>query len=60
MQETEILKLQLSLTPTTKHISKLETDIYNFIRQQCLTYHFCDSTYEDKSIVKNIYIYTKN
>ena len=32
MQETEILKLQLSLTPTTKHISKLETDIYNFIR----------------------------
>ena len=49
----EILKLGLSFTPTPKHnISELEMDIYHFIRELCLTYHFRDSTYEDKSIVK--------
>ena len=52
--ETEILKLGLSFTATPKHnISELETDIYNFIRKLRLTYHFRDSTYEDKSIFKN-------
>ena len=50
--EIEILKLGLSFTP--KHnISELEKDIYYFIRKLRLTYHFRDSTYEDKSIVKN-------
>ena len=50
----EILKLGLSFTPTPKHnISELETDIYHFIRKLRLTYHFRDSTYEDKSIVKS-------
>ena len=57
--ETEILKLGLSFTATPKHnISELETDIYHFIRKLCLTYHFCDSTYEGKSIVKNESIFT--
>ena len=43
MHEIEILKLGLSFTPTTKHnIFELETDIYNFIRKLCLTYHFRD------------------
>ena len=52
--EIETLKLGLSFTPTPKHnISELETDIYHFIRKLCLTYHFHDSTYEEKSIVKN-------
>ena len=52
--EIEILKLGLSFTPTPKHnISELETDIYHFIRKLRLTYHFRDSTYEDKSIVKS-------
>ena len=27
-------------------------DIYNYIRKVHLTYHFHDSTYEDKSVVK--------
>ena len=50
----EILKPELSFTPTPKNnISEQETDIYHFIRKLCLTYHFRDSTYEDKSIVKN-------
>ena len=50
--EIEILNLGLSFTP--KHnISELEKDIYYFIRKLRLTYHFRDSTYEDKSIVKN-------
>ena len=30
-----------------------EGDIYNFIRKLHLTYNFRDSTYKDKSIVKN-------
>lgn len=51
--EIEILKLGLSFTQTPKdNISEIETDIYNFIRKLGLAYHFCDSTYEDKSIVK--------
>ena len=50
----EILKPELSFTPTPKNnISEQETDIYHFIRKLCLTYHFRDSTYEDKSIIKN-------
>ena len=50
----EILKLGLFFTPTSKYnISELETDIYQFIRKLRLTYHFRDSTYEGKSIVKN-------
>ena len=52
--EIEILKLRLSFTPTPKtNICELETDIYHFIGKLCLTYRFCVSTYEDKSIVKN-------
>ena len=52
--EIEILKLGLSFTPTPKpNICELETDIYHFIGKLCLTYRFCVSTYEDKSIVKN-------
>ena len=51
--EIEILKLELSFTPTPKHnISELEMDIYHFIRKLHLTYHFSVSTYKDKSIVK--------
>ena len=57
--ENDLLKLGLFFTPTPKHnISELETDIYNFIRKLRLTYHFRDSTYEDKSIVKNKSIFT--
>ena len=52
--EIKILKLGISFTPTPKHkISELETDIYYFIGQLRLTYHFHDSTYEEKSVVKN-------
>ena len=52
--EIEILKLGLSFTPTPKHnVSEQRTDIYNFIRKPRWTYHFRDSTYEDKSFVKN-------
>ena len=51
--EIEILKLELSFTPTPKHnISEIEMDIYHFIRKLHLTYHFSVSTYKDKSIVK--------
>ena len=58
--EIEILKIGLSFTATPKpNISELETDIYHFIRKLRLTYHFCDSNYEGKSIVKNEYLYTK-
>ena len=59
--EIEVLKLGLSFTPAPKHnISELETDIYNFIRKLCLTYHFRDSPYEDKLIVKNASTFTSN
>ena len=52
--QIEMLKLGLSFTLTPKNnISEQETDIYHFIKKLRLTYHFCDSTYEDKSIVKS-------
>ena len=48
-----------TLKPTLKHnISELETDIYHVIRKLCLTNHFRDLTYEDKSIVTNESIFT--
>ena len=57
--EIEILKLRLCFTPTPKHnISELETDIYNLFRKLHRTYHFCDSTYEDKTILKNASTFT--
>ena len=34
-------------------MSEVETDVHNFIRKLSLTCHFCDSTYEGKSFVKN-------
>ena len=40
------------------NVSELETDIYDFIRKLRLTYQFPDSTYEDKSTVKNVSIFT--
>ena len=59
--EIEVLKLRLFFSPAPKHnISEIETDIYNFIRKLCLTYHFCDSTYDDKLIVKNASTFTSN
>ena len=39
-------------------ISKLVTDIYNFIRKLRLKYNFRDSTYENKSVVKNVLTFT--
>ena len=55
----EILKLRLYFTPTPKHnISELETDIYKVIRKVHPTHHFGDSTYEDKSLVKNASTFT--
>ena len=52
--EIEILNLEFSFTLTPENnISELQTNIYLFIRKLRLTYHFRDSTYEDKSIVKN-------
>ena len=57
--EIEIQKSGLTFTPTPKpSISELETDIYNFIRKLSLTYHFCDSTYKDNSIVKSASTFT--
>ena len=52
--EIEILKLGISLTSTpNQNIYELETDIHSFTKRLRLTCHFCDSTYEDISIVKN-------
>ena len=51
--EINVLKLGLSFTPTPKsNIPELEADIFDFIRKLRLTYHFCNSTYHDESIVK--------
>ena len=57
--EIEILKLGLSFIPTPKHnISELQTDIHNFFKKLRLTYHFRDSTYENKSILKKTSTFT--
>lgn len=49
----------LSFTLTPKHnISELQTDNHNCIRKLRLIYHFSDSTYEMKSILKNASTFT--
>ena len=51
--EINVLKLGLSFTPTPRsNIQDLEADIFDFIRKFRLTYHFQNSAYHDKSIVK--------
>ena len=51
--EINVLKLGLSFTPTPKsNISELEANIFDFIRKLRLKYHFGNSIYHDKSIVK--------
>ena len=58
--EIEILKLELFFKPTLKqNIYELERDIFHFIRKLRLTYHFRDSTYEHKSIIKNECTFTR-
>ena len=51
--EINILKLGLSFTPTAKsNIPELEADIFDFIKNLRLTYHFRNSIYHDESILK--------
>ena len=57
----KILKCGHSFTAIFKrNISELETRICNFFGKLCLTYYFRDSTYEDKSIIKNVSTFTAN
>ena len=51
--ETDILKLGLSFTPTPKHnIPELENDIFQFTKKLRLTYHYRNSNVVDESIFK--------
>ena len=48
-----VLKLGLSFTPTPRsNIAELEANIFDFIRNLRLKYHFINSIYHDESIVK--------
>ena len=51
--EINVLKLGRSFTPTPKsNVPELEADIFDFIRELRLMYHFRSSIYHDESIVK--------
>ena len=58
--EIKVLKLGLFYVKPKHNVSELETDIYSFIRKLSLNNHFCYSTCEDKSIVKNASTFTQN
>ena len=58
--EIKVLKLGLFYVKPKHNVSELETDIYSFIRKLSLNNHFCYSTCEDKSIVKNASTFAQN
>ena len=58
-QEIDLLKLGLTYTPTPNcNSNELENDIFYFIRKLRLIYHFRNSDFQDKSLVKLPSTYT--